>query len=127
MLNTALLLGFVAASVVVLVTSGRAFNAVRFLGAAYLIWLGLRALFGRAKPAGTMTATPRALGRLFRDGLIYAGLALVTDGAYAVFAGGLRRWLAGPVASGPWPRRLSGGVFLGLGVYTALAGLRTRT
>ena len=54
-------------------------------------------------------------------GLIYVALALVTDGAYAVLAGRLRRWLNGRVVRGPLPRYLSAGVYLGLGVNAALA------
>ena len=54
-------------------------------------------------------------------GLLYVTLALVTDGAYAVLAGRVRRWLGGSVMQGPAPRYASGAVYLGLGVSTALA------
>jgi threonine/homoserine/homoserine lactone efflux protein len=55
-------------------------------------------------------------------GILYVGLALVTDSAYALMAGSLRRWLSGPVMRGPLPRYLSGGVFLGLGLHAAVSG-----
>ena len=53
-------------------------------------------------------------------GLIYVALALLTDGAYAVLAGGLRRWLRGRFLQSPLPRYRSGGLHLGLGVKAAL-------
>ena len=54
-------------------------------------------------------------------GIIYVGLALITDGAYALLAGSLRHWLGGRIMQGPLPRYLSGGVYMGLGVNAALA------
>jgi len=57
-------------------------------------------------------------------GLIYVGLALITDSAYAFLAGSLRHLLVGRVMQGPLPRYASGVVYLGLGVSTALAGRR---
>jgi threonine/homoserine/homoserine lactone efflux protein len=57
-------------------------------------------------------------------GLIYVGLALITDSAYAFLAGSLRHWLGGQVMQGPLPRYASGVVYLGLGVSTALTGRR---
>jgi threonine/homoserine/homoserine lactone efflux protein len=59
-------------------------------------------------------------------GLIYVGLALVTDSAYALLGGSTRRWLSGRVMRGPLPRYVSGSVYLGLGVSTVLAGGRER-
>lgn len=53
-------------------------------------------------------------------GLLYVGLALLTDSVYAVLAGRLRGWLGGPVVQGPIPRYASGFVYIGLGVSTAL-------
>ena len=53
-------------------------------------------------------------------GLLCVLLVLFTDGAYAYLAGSLRRWLGGRVMAGPLPRYVSGVVFAGLGVSTAL-------
>lgn len=55
-------------------------------------------------------------------GLLYVALALVTDSAYALLAGGLRNCFSGRVLQGPLPRYLSGCLYLGLGVNAALAG-----
>lgn len=57
-------------------------------------------------------------------GLIYIALALITDGAYALLAGSLRHWFRGRIMRGPLPRYLSGSIYLGLGIGTALTGRR---
>ena len=57
-------------------------------------------------------------------GLLCVALALITDGAYALLAGSLRHWLSGRVMQGPLPRYVSGSLYLGLGVSTALTGRR---
>ena len=62
--------------------------------------------------------------QVFLLGLIYVALALITDSAYALLAGSLRHWLGGRVMQGPWPRYVSGSVYLGLGVSAMLTGRR---
>lgn len=57
-------------------------------------------------------------------GLMYVALALVTDSGYTLLAGSLRHWLGGRVTRGPLPRYLSGSLYLGLGLSTALTGRR---
>ena len=55
-----------------LASSALAFSLVKFAGAAYLIWLGVQKLFGRAAPvaaAEEAREAPRHL-RLMRDGFI---------------------------------------------------------
>ena len=55
----------------VLASSALAFNLVKYGGAAYLIWLGLRKLFGRSEGADGNVALPgHGRGRLFRDGFV---------------------------------------------------------
>lgn len=158
----------------ILLTSATAFETVRMLGAGYLIYLGLKALFAARKAGqGEITvATPLPAGRIFRDGvivsvlnpkiavfflaflpqfvdpalgavplqilllgLLYAVLALMTDGGYALLAGGMRQWLtgrglsnrrlSGRILQGSLPQYFSGLVFLGLGLHTLLSGRRT--
>ena len=54
-----------------LMTSALAFAAVKYLGAAYLIWLGLRRIFGpEAAPDATPGAARRGYLELVRDGFI---------------------------------------------------------
>jgi threonine/homoserine/homoserine lactone efflux protein len=145
----------------ILLASATAFGIVKTLGAGYLIYLGLRALFARRKAAGVEEVVPRAMQRLFMDGvfvsilnpkiavfflaflpqfvepsrgpvpqqilllgLIYVALALITDSGYALLADRVRRWLGGRIGQGPLPRYVSGSVYLGLGVSTALTGQR---
>jgi threonine/homoserine/homoserine lactone efflux protein len=54
-----------------LASSALAFSAVKYAGAAYLIWLGLRKIFGGESRAELATGFRRySYGRLFRDGFI---------------------------------------------------------
>ncbi len=145
----------------ILLASATAFEIIRALGAGYLVYLGLKTLFGR-QPAISMDApAPHSLHRLFVDGvivsvfnpkiaifflaflpqfvdpglgavgwqilllgLIYVALALITDGAYALLSGSLRNRLTRAFLQGPWPRYVSGGLYLGLGLNAALTGRR---
>jgi threonine/homoserine/homoserine lactone efflux protein len=145
----------------VLLASATAFGLVKALGAGYLVYLGVRTLFGRHAGVRIEASAPRSLRCLFAQGvlvsvlnpkialfflaflpqfvepnrgpvaqqvvllgLIYIALGLTTDGAYAMLAGSLRRWFGGRVMRGALPRYLSGGIYLGLGVATALTGRR---
>ena len=65
--------------------SSLAFTIVKFAGAAYLVWLGIRAW--RAQPPAPATpafAAPR-LGRIFRDGCVVALLNPKTALFFAAF------------------------------------------
>ena len=57
-------------------------------------------------------------------GSLFVAIAAATDSAYALVAGAVAPVLRGGVARGIG-RRLGGGVFIGLGVFTALAGSRS--
>ena len=57
-------------------------------------------------------------------GLIYVGLALLTDGAYALMAGGLRHWIGDRFLQSPLPRYAIGSLYIGLGINAALTGRR---
>lgn len=55
----------------ILASSALAFSVVKYAGAAYLIWLGLRKIFSRTDPSGVDVSLPRvSRGRLFREGFI---------------------------------------------------------
>ena len=54
-----------------LASSATAFSIVKYAGAAYLVWLGLRKLFGPAEATGASGEAPRrGHARLFRDGFV---------------------------------------------------------
>ena len=53
-----------------LASSALAFSIVKYAGAAYLIWLGLKKIFGRAEPIGAISVKPHGHWRLFRDGFV---------------------------------------------------------
>ncbi len=138
--------------------SSLAFTAVKYAGAAYLVWLGVQMLRNsQAESPAVMPAAP--LRRVFRDGFVVALLnpkttmffaaflpqflspeapsmlqslalgalftliAAITDSAYVLAAGSVAPALrsCGVRRIG---RQLGGGVFIGLGVYAALAGSR---
>lgn len=65
---------------------------------------------------------PAAPQQVLFLGTIYAGLAFLTDGTYALLASGLRRWFDSRVLQSPLVKYLSGSVFIGLGINTTLAG-----
>jgi threonine/homoserine/homoserine lactone efflux protein len=54
-----------------LASSPLAFGVIKYAGAAYLIWLGLKKIFGRNELVDPdIEMSPRNLGRLFREGFI---------------------------------------------------------
>jgi threonine/homoserine/homoserine lactone efflux protein len=56
---------------VLLLSSALAFNIVKYAGAAYLVWLGLRKIFGPAEATGANGELKQySHGKLFRDGFV---------------------------------------------------------
>jgi threonine/homoserine/homoserine lactone efflux protein len=142
----------------VFAVSAGAFTIVKYAGALYLVWLGVRMLHA---PGVSGEAPPVAapLGRVFRDGFFVAllnpktavffaaflpqfiganaapvtqtaalgasfvAIAAVTDSVYALAAGTVAPTLRAQGARGV-SRCLGGSVFIGLGIFTALAGSR---
>jgi threonine/homoserine/homoserine lactone efflux protein len=141
-----------------LVSSPVLFAAVKYLGAGYLVVLGVKKLLGRGEAS---EAVPQAIsGRAalrqaflvallnpktalfflaflpqFADpsrgalgtqilvlGGFFVAIALVTDGGYALLAGGMGAWLRRHPAFDRIERRVSGILFIGLGVLAGLAG-----
>ena len=73
-IHTATLIHILAAALglsVLVLSSALAFNIVKYAGAAYLVWLGFRKLFGPAEAVGADGQLERySYPRLFRDGFI---------------------------------------------------------
>jgi threonine/homoserine/homoserine lactone efflux protein len=69
-----------------------------------------------------------ALGGVTRQilflGLLYVGLALITDGLYALLAGSVGQLLAPRLRKSRLPGYASGALYIGLGVSAAFAGRR---
>jgi threonine/homoserine/homoserine lactone efflux protein len=132
------------------------FTIVRYAGAAYLVYLGVRKLLERAEPQDAVSS---GRSRLFLNGVlvqllnpkiaifflaflpqfadssngpvavqilvlgtIFTLLAVLSDGAYVLLAGAVGGWLRTGRRARVWLARLSGGVYIGLGVSAALSG-----
>jgi len=57
-----------------LLSSALAFTIVKYLGAVYLVYLGLRKLFTRQAIPGPGKRQPQSLGRIFSQGVVVATL-----------------------------------------------------
>ena len=144
----------------VLASSARAFSVVKVLGAAYLIYLGVRRLTTRPtrgldRPAADHTGLRRTYGQgvvvnilnpktaifflaflpQFVDprrgpvggqvlilGLCFIGLGICSDSAYALVASALGARLRASTRFARRRDRVSGVVYIGLGVTAAFAG-----
>lgn len=47
-----------------------AYDAVRYAGAAYLVWLGVRAIVSKSSPLHVQRVDPERLGRVFQQGVL---------------------------------------------------------
>jgi threonine/homoserine/homoserine lactone efflux protein len=139
-------------------SSATAFTTVKYAGAAYLVYLGVRKLLskGEAPRAEPERPTPRA--QLFWHGVVVnvlnpktalfflaflpqfvdpneavvpqmlvlgtllAGLGVLSDGTYALVAAHAGNRIRGSAAARRTLDRVSGGVFVALGLVAALAG-----
>lgn len=146
-----------------LLSSALAFTVVKYLGAAYLIYLGVRKLLEQDEIANEPAADPVGLKRIFLQGffvnlfnpktamfflaflpqfvnpgegnaalqIVFYGvvlvvLAILVEIVYVVFASRLGSWLGRTRQSRRKQRRLAAGVYIGLGLTTALSGQNDR-
>jgi threonine/homoserine/homoserine lactone efflux protein len=138
----------------VFAVSALAFTVVKYVGALYLVYLGLQAIRASRPDREVRPSEPATLLRIFRDGFVVAllnpktavffaaflpqfmsadspaivqsltlgsvfvAIAAVTDTAYALGAGALAPVLTRARRVRTVGRYLTGGSFIGLGIYT---------
>lgn len=142
-----------------LVSSALAFNVVKYLGAAYLIYLGIRKLLTRQEMHHPEMRAERKLASVFYQGILvnilnpktgifflaflpqfvdvnkgqvtiqilflgmlFVVMAVFTDGIYALIAGSIGHRLKSSTGFLRAQRYVTGSVYIGLGLSTALSG-----
>lgn len=108
----------------IVASSAAAFTVVKWLGAAYLVYLGLRKLFGRDKGDGPVSVEPEPLGRVFVQGV----LVQVLNPKVALFFLAFLPQFVDPSRGPVWAQILILGATLGAlgfvtdGLYALLGG-----
>jgi threonine/homoserine/homoserine lactone efflux protein len=145
----------------ILLSSALAFDIVKYLGAAYLIYLGIRKLMASGTGTENEIVKQESLSRIYWQGFavnilnpktalfffaflpqfvdpargnvagqnlflgaVFVGMAIITDGLYALLASSLASRLSGNHRFEKGQGYFAGLVYIGLGITTALTGAR---
>lgn len=94
-----------------------AYDAVRYAGAAYLVWLGLRVIASKSPQAHVQRVDPERLGRVFRQGV----LTNMLNAKVALFFFAFLPQFTDP-ARGPVPLQIAllGLIFIGNGTVVCV-------
>ena len=143
----------------ILLSSALAFDVVKYVGAAYLGYLGLRKLLTREEMTVEGDVAPESLSRIYWQGfainllnpktalfffaflpqfvnpergnvttqtlllgVLFVGMAIITDSLYALLASSLADKLRGSRHFQKGQRYFAGLIYVGLGITTALTG-----
>jgi threonine/homoserine/homoserine lactone efflux protein len=149
----------------IIARSDAVFTALKLVGAAYLVFLGVRNIRDRkalARLFGPAEAAPKPVRRIVREGffvgatnpkgviiftavlpqfiersrghvslqiallgLICIGIALLSDGAWAIASGSVRHWLGRSKRRLEWLTGSGGVMLIGLGVGLAVTGRKS--
>jgi threonine/homoserine/homoserine lactone efflux protein len=108
-----------------LVSSGLAFGIVKYLGAAYLIWIGIRTLMANDPDPEAPAVEAEPLGRVFRDGFV---VNLFNPKTAIFFLAFLPQFVDPARGEVHWQILVLGFTFMGLGIlsdggFALLAGM----
>jgi threonine/homoserine/homoserine lactone efflux protein len=98
-----------------LVQSALAFAIVKYLGAAYLIWIGIRTLMAKDPDPETRVMKAEPLGRVFRDGFV---VNLFNPKTAIFFLSFLPQFVDPAGAAVHWQILVLGLTFMGLGMIS---------
>ena len=97
------------------VSSALAFAVVKYLGAAYLIWIGIRTLMAKIPDAEAPTVPAEPLQRVFRDGFV---VNLFNPKTAIFFLAFLPQFVDPARGALHWQILILGVTFMGLGIIS---------